>query len=188
MLRDLGGEAIDLAVVLDAAPLDVPLLGFHRQLGVLDAPVEPLEGGGAAGEADADAGRRGVEQVDRLVGELAAGDEALGEAHGGEHGGVEDAHAVGLLELLLDAAQHGGCLLLGRLLDLDELEAAGEGGVLLEVLLVLGPGGGGDGPQLAAGEGGLEQVGGVALPGRAAGADQGVRLVDEGDDRRRATP
>ena len=34
----------------------------------------------------------------------------------------------------------------------------------------------------------LQQVGGVAVPGRAAGADQRVRLVDEQDDRRRARP
>ena len=38
-----------------------------------------------------------------------------------------------------------------------------EGGVVLEVLLVLRPGGGGDGAQLAAGQGRLEQVGRVAL-------------------------
>ena len=69
------------------------------------------------------------------------------------------------------------------LLDLDDLEPPGEGGVLLEVLLVLGPGGGGDGAQLAAGQGRLEQVGGVALAGLAAGADHGVGLVDEEDDR-----
>ena len=72
-----------------------------------------------------------------------------------------------------------------RLVDLDDLEAALEGGVGLEVLLVLHPGGGRDGAQLAAGQGRLEQVGGVALAGRAAGADQGVGLVDEQDDRLR---
>ena len=54
---------------------------------------------------------------------------------------------------------------LGRLLDLDDLEPAGERGVLLEVFLVLGPGGRGDGAQLAPGQRGLEQVGGVALAG-----------------------
>ena len=77
---------------------------------------------------------------------------------------------------------------LRRLLDLDDLEPAGQGGVLLEVFLVFGPGGGGDGPELAAGKGRLEQVGGVALPGLAAGADHGVGLVDEQDDRHAAMP
>ena len=74
---------------------------------------------------------------------------------------------------------------LGRLLDLDDLEAARESGVLLEVLLVLGPGRRRDRAQLAAREGGLEQVGGVVLPGLSAGADHRVRLVDEEDDRLR---
>ena len=74
------------------------------------------------------------------------------------------------------------------LVDLDDLEAALEGGVGLEVLLVLRPGGGRDGAQLAAGQGRLEQVGGVALPCLAAGADQRVGLVDEQDDRHAATP
>ena len=75
-------------------------------------------------------------------------------------------------------------LLFGGLLDLDDLEAAGQSRVLLEVLLVFGPGGGGDGAQFAARQRRLEQVGGVALSGLAAGADHGVGFVDEEDDRR----
>ena len=43
-----------------------------------------------------------------------------------------------------------------------------------------------DGAQRAARQRRLQQVGGVAGAGRAAGADQRVRLVDEQDDRRRA--
>ena len=82
-----------------------------------------------------------------------------------------------------DAAQHQERLVLVRLVDLDDLEAAGQRRVLLDVLLVLGPGGGGDGAQRAARQRRLEQVGGVAGAGRAAGADQRVRLVDEQDDR-----
>ena len=69
------------------------------------------------------------------------------------------------------AAHHRDRHRLRRLLDLDDLEAPRQRGVLLEVLLVLGPGGGRDGAQLAAGQGRLEQVGGVALARRAAGAD-----------------
>ena len=87
-----------------------------------------------------------------------------------------------------EPAHHPDGAVLVGLLDLDDLEPAGEGGVLLEVLLVLGPGGGGDRAELAAGQGRLEQVGGVALAGLAAGADHRVGLVDEQDDRRRATP
>ena len=87
-----------------------------------------------------------------------------------------------------DAAHHEDRLFLAGFADLDDLEAAGQGGVLFDVLLVLGPGGGGHGAQRAAGQGRLEQVGGVARAGRAAGADQRVGLVDEHDDRLLATP
>ena len=86
------------------------------------------------------------------------------------------------------AAQHRRGQRFARLLDLHHLEAPGQCGVLFEVLLVLAPCGGGDGAQLAAGQRRLEQVGGIALPGLAAGADHGVRLVDEQDDRVRTLP
>ena len=63
------------------------------------------------------------------------------------------------------SAQHDGALRFGGLFDLDHLEAAGQRGIFLEVLLVFGPGGGGDGAQFAAGQSGLQQVGGIVLPG-----------------------
>ena len=93
-----------------------------------------------------------------------------------------------LLQRRRDAAHHAHALLDVRFVHLDDLETPFQGGVFLEVLLVFGPGGGRDGAQLAAGQGRLEQVGGVALAGLAAGADDGVGLVDEQDDRAAATP
>ena len=99
---------------------------------------------------------------------------------------VEDAHLVVGRHGLADAAQHGDRLVVVGLVDLDDLEAAGEGGILLEVLLVFGPGGGGNRAHFAARQRRLEQVGGIVLAGRAAGADQGMRLVDEHDDGLRA--
>ena len=70
----------------------------------------------------------------------------------------------------------------GGLVDHDLLEAALEGGVLLEVLAVLLERGGADGLQLAAGEHRLQDRRGVdgALGG--AGPHEGVELVDEQDD------
>ena len=123
-----------------------------------------------------------VEQADRLVGQLAGGNVAMRELDRGLQGLVEDLDAVVLLQYPGHAAHHEQGLGLARLADLDDLEAAGEGRILLDVLLVLGPGGGRDGAQLAARQRRLEQVGRVAGAGRAAGADQGVRLVDEQDD------
>ena len=76
----------------------------------------------------------------------------------------------------LDRVGHGG------LVDGDLLEAALEGRVLLEVLAVLVERGGADGLQLAPGQHGLEDRGGVdgALGGTR--THQGVDLVDEQDD------
>ncbi len=69
-----------------------------------------------------------------------------------------------------------------RLVDLDGLEAALEGGVLLEVLAVLVERGGADGLQLTAGQHRLEDRGGVDGALGRARTDEGVQLVDEQDD------
>ena len=107
------------------------------------------------------------------------------QLHGRHDGGVGDAHLVVLLHRPEDAAQHVAALLHVRLVDLDRLEAPRQRRVLLDILAILRPGGRGDGAQRAARQRRLEQVGGIARAGRAAGADQGMRLVDEQDDRRR---
>ena len=128
------------------------------------------------------AGAGGVDQADGLVRQLAGRDVARRKAHGVAHRLVEDANLVMQLEGGDEAADHGGGHFLARLLDLHGLEAAGEGRVLFEVLLVFGPGGRSDRPQFAARQGGLQEIGRIVLTGLAAGADQRVRLVDEKDD------
>ena len=92
------------------------------------------------------------------------------------------------LVALAQAAQDGDRLLDGGLVHEHRLEAALQGGVLLDVLAVLVERGGADGVQLAARQHRLEQVGGVhgALGG--AGADDRVQLVDEQDDLARRSP
>ncbi|MNZ22709.1 hypothetical protein D3C78_398080 [compost metagenome] len=82
------------------------------------------------------------------------------------------------------AAQHEAGIGVVGLIDLDHLEAPLQRGVSLEVLLVFGPGGGGDGTQFAAGQGGFEQVGGIGTAGLVTCADERVGLVDEQQDRR----
>ena len=57
-----------------------------------------------------------------------------------------------LLEHGNEAAQHQPALFFGRFFDFDNLEAARQSGVFLEIFLVLRPRGGGDGAQLAARE------------------------------------
>ncbi len=89
---------------------------------------------------------------------------------------------VGLVAFL-QTAQDGDGVLHRRLADEHRLEAAGERGVLLDVLAVFIERGGADAVQLAARQGRLQKVGGVHRPIGLAGADQGVHLVDEEDDR-----
>ncbi len=75
---------------------------------------------------------------------------------------------------------HG--LLDAGLLDLHRLEAALEGGVLLDVLAVLVEGGRADRLKFAACKHGLEHLGGVDGAFGGTCTDQGVDLVDEQDD------
>ena len=156
-------------------------LGAQR----LEAALAVLELGRRRVLADGDARARRVEQAHRLVGQLAAGDVAVRQPHGRGDRLVEQGDAMVLLEDRGDAAQHQHRLLLARLVDHDDLEAPRQRRVLLDVLLVLGPRRRADRAQLAARQRRLEQVGRVAGAGRAAGADQRVRLVDEQDDRLR---
>jgi hypothetical protein len=68
-------------------------------------------------------------------------------------------------------------------LDEDRLEAAGQRGVLFDMLAVFVERGRADAVQFAAGKGRLQQVGRVHGAVRLAGADQRMHLVDEQDDR-----
>ena len=127
----------------------------------------------------------GVQQADRLVRELTGGNIPIRELDGAGDGLVQDPHAVVLLQDRGEPAHHPRGAILVGLLDLDDLEPSGQGRVLFKVFLVFGPGRGGDRAELAARQRRLEQVGGVALAGLAAGADHRVGLVDEEDDRHR---
>ena len=135
--------------------------------------------------ADGDARAGGIEQAHGLVGQLAVRDVPLREADRGDDGLVEHVDAVMGAHRAGHVAHHDDRLVLRRLLDGDHLKASREGGVLLDVLLVLGPRRRRDGPQRPACQRGLEQVGGVARAGGSSRTDERVRLVDEQDDRLR---
>ena len=128
-------------------------------------------------------GRRLVDQVDGLVRQEPAGDVAIGQGGRRDQRGVGDPDAVVRLVPLLDPAQDADGVLHAGLADQHLLEPALQRRILLDVLAVLVQGGGADHPQLAAGQHRLEHVGRIhrALAG-GAGADDGVQLVDEGDD------
>ena len=151
---------------------------------VINLAAAVFDSGGNGVLADRDAGAGGIEQADRLVGKLPCGDVTVRQLDGALDGLFEDSHSVVLLENSGEPAHHANGHIFTGFLDLDHLEPPGEGRILLEILLVFGPGGGGDGSQLTASQGRLEQVGGIPLPGRSAGPDHGMRLVDEENDRR----
>ena len=123
-----------------------------------------------------------VDDVDRLVGQLAVVDVARRQLDRRLDRVVGVAELVELLEIGLQPLQDLDRVRHRRLVDVDLLEAAHERAVLLEVLAVLLVGGRADAAQRARGERRLEQVRRIhrAAGGRA-GADHGVDLVDEHD-------
>ncbi len=122
-----------------------------------------------------------VEDVDRLVGKEAVGDVAVGLIHRGLDRVRRVPDLVELLVPVLHALEDLERLgLVGRG-DVDGLEAPQKAAILLDVLAVLLQRRRPDAGDLAAREGGLEDVRRVERPLRRAGADQGVDLVDEDD-------
>ncbi len=122
-----------------------------------------------------------VHEVDGLVGEGPVGDVADGEVDRGAQRLIGVVDVMVLFVSLPDAEQDLVGLVDGRLVDHDRLEAALEGGVLLDVLAVLVQGRGPDALELAPGQRRLEDVGRVDGALRRTRPDQGVQLVDEQD-------
>ena len=150
------------------------------------AQLLDLRGHGGVRRAQPGPGGRAVDQVDRLVGQEAVADVAVGELGRRLQRGVGDRDAVvGLVALAQPAEDLHGLLDRG-LGHVHRLEPALQRGVLLDVAAVLLQRGGADQPQLTAGERGLEH--GARVHRRALGAarpDHLVQLVDEHDERRR---
>ena len=132
--------------------------------------------------AQAAAGARLVQQVNRLVGQEAVGDIAFRQLDDGGHHRVGNAHAVVLFVVdahaldNLDGFQDRGFL------DLDGLKAALQRGIFFDILAVLGKRRRADDLHLPAGERGFHNVGGVHRTVRVARADDGMDLVNKQDD------
>ena len=156
--------------------------GFALNFQLQDAALEVFQLFGHGFDFRAELGGGLVDEVDGLVGKKTIGDVAVGEDGGGNEGGVLDADPVMDFVPLPQAAKDGNGVFHRGFLDENGLEAAFEGGVLLDVLAVLVEGGGADAVELAAGEHGLEHVAGVHRALGLAGADDGVDLVDKEDD------
>ena len=147
-----------------------------------DAALDDVDLGRQRVDLDAQLRRRLVHEVDRLVGQEPARDVAVGQHGGADERRVLDPHAVVHLVALLESAQDADRVLDRRLADVHLLESALERRVLLDVLAVLVERGGADHAQLAAREHRLDHVAGVHRSLGAAGTDDRVQFVDEGDD------
>ena len=100
---------------------------------------------------DAQFGSGFINKVDGLVGQETIADVALAQLHRGDDGIILDAHLVVILVALFQTSQDGNGALLVGFVDHNDLEAAFEGFVLLEVFLVLVECRGTDAAQVAAG-------------------------------------
>ncbi|GBD46468.1 hypothetical protein HRbin41_01295 [bacterium HR41] len=149
---------------------------------LLDLLLELAVDGRRGHRLDAGARSRLVDQVDRLVGQEAVGDVAVGELGGCLQRLVGDLHAVVLLVAVTQALEDLNRLVDGGLLDADLLEAALQRRVALEVLAVLVERRRSDRLQLATGERRLQDRRGVDRTLGGTGADEVVELVDEEDD------
>ena len=182
----LGQGLLELLLLVAKARRGLVVLigdGLLLLLDDLGDLVLHLADGGRHGEGrKPDPGSRFVDDVDGLVRQEPVVHVALGQGHRGLDGlrGVEDLVVllVAFLEPHEDLHRLGG----GRGIYGDGLEAALQGAVLLDVLAVLVEGGGSDALQFAARQGRLEDVGGVQAAFGPARSDDGVDLVDEGDD------
>ena len=100
----------------------------------------------------------------------------------GDDGGVLDADLVVRFVALAQAAQNTDGVLDVGLADIDDLEAAFERGILLDVLPIFVKSCRAYSVQAAAGERGLQHVAGVHRSFGRAGADQSMEFVDEEDN------
>ena len=182
----LAGELVDLVLnrlqTLLRGVVGLLLHGLALDLELDQAAVKLVESLGLGIDLHLHAGRGLVDQIDGLVGQEAVGDVAVRKFGRGHDGWVGDLDAMMRLIAFLQAAQNGDRVLDARFVDQHLLEAALEGGILLDVLAVLVKSGRADHVQLAARERGLEHVARIHRAFRLAGAHHGVQLVDEEDD------
>jgi len=122
--------------------------GFER----VDTLFAVVDRGRDSMQADRDASRRRVEQADRLIRQLTGRDVAPRQLDRGVDRLIQNLHAVMTFHDRHHAPHHEHGRPLIRFGDLHHLEAAGKGRILLKVFFVLGPGGGCDRAERAAGE------------------------------------
>lgn len=167
LLLLVGEVAAELLQALPGAGVGLVLEGQLLHVEAVDGPLELVDLDRRGVDLHAQPGGRLVDQVDGLVGEEAGGDVAVGQGRGGHQRGVRDGDLVVGLVPALEPAQDRDGVLDARLGHQHLLEAALQGGVLLDPLAVLVERRRTDHAELAAGQHRLEHVvgvhGGVAM-------------------------
>ncbi|MNC12095.1 hypothetical protein D3C75_598080 [compost metagenome] len=162
------------------------LLALHRGVlllaHILQLLLHLLQAGRYGVGLQANLGAGFVDQVNGFVRQEPVGNIAVGELHGLNNGFVRNFYPVMGFITVAESVQNLHSLLRCRLIHSNGLEASLQSGVLLNVFAVFIQRGGADALQLAAGQGRLQDVGGIDGAFRTACTDQGVQLVDEQDD------
>ena len=179
LLRELALLVAEARGLLELLLLDRVFLVLAD---LLDLLLELAVARRRAHRLDAHARAGLVDQVDRLVGEVAVLDVPVGEHGRGLQRLVGDLAAVVRLVAVAETAEDLHRLVDRRLLDAHLLEAPLERRVALEVLAVLVERRRADRLELAARQRRLEDRGGVDRALGGARADEVVELVDEQDD------
>ena len=186
LLFALGTLAHQLLFAVTQAGRLLEVLRVDRRLllaaGLGDLLVELAQVWRSGHPANPHPGTGLVDQVDRLVRQEPVVDVAVGQSGRGHDCRIGDGHPVVRLVAVPQALEDLDGVLHRRLPDLHRLEAAFQGGVLLDVLAVLVERGGADGLQFATGQLGLEDRRRVDSAFGGTRPDQRVQLVDEQDD------
>ena len=123
-----------------------------------------------------------IDQIDGLVRQLTTRNVTVREGRGGNQRVVADRYLMVRLVTLLQTTQNGDGVFHARLTHEHLLETTLQRRILLDVLAVLVQRGRADQAQLATGQHGLQHIAGVHRAFGRTRADDGVDLVDEGDD------
>ena len=164
---------VRIAFFFQRLPLDFQLRGSALEL--IDIRRQRID-------LNAQRGRGLIDQVNGFVGQEAIRNVTMRQSRGRDNCRVLDAHAVMHFVALFQAAQDGDRVFDIGLANENDLEAALQGRIFLNVLAVLVQRGRANRAQFATSQRWLEHVGRVHRTLGRARANQRVQLVDEQDD------
>ncbi len=165
-------------------PLAGTFCAFFLQGGLLDLQLDNgtirlVQISRLAVRLDAQMASSLVHHINRLVGQKALGNIAVGQPCRGDQRVIGNADTMMQLVFFLQAAQHENSVLDRRLINKDRLKTPRQGGILFHILPVFIQRCRPDTAQLAARKGRFQKVRCIHRPVRLAGPDQLVHLIDK---------